>query len=326
MLPLTRRTARSLALCATALSLGGAGVAVAAPPTIFVPQTPAQATVSSGGVKFLAAGQTKKLGRAGHFTFSATCSKVDGQNQATFDVTADTVAALDGNAPAPARTLVNIHTNSDALDMKAPGEFDQVGSASSSTSIAKDGQEVDVFYTDGVNWPAMPGVGGVPGVAGLERLGHGPVLVEVAVGPGVPHDHGTGPVALADHALEVGVVERVVLHLDREALLARVGRGSLRHRPRAQRPVDLEPEVVVEPRGVVLLDHEARVAAPGAGRRLGGVPHARLVRDAAAALVAVPPQSIGHGRAVPGRQESKRRSGRRQPPCGTGRCADGVSR
>jgi hypothetical protein len=50
--------------------------------------------------------------------------------------------------------------------MKAPGEFDQVGSASSSTSIAKDGQEVDVFYTDGVNWPAMPGVGGVPGVAG----------------------------------------------------------------------------------------------------------------------------------------------------------------
>jgi hypothetical protein len=166
MLPLTRRTARQLALCATALSLGGAGVAVAAPPAIFVPQTPAQATVSSGGVKFLAAGQTKKLGRAGHFTFSATCSKVDGQNQVTFDVTADTVAALDGNAPAPARTLVNIHTNSDALDMKAPGEFDQVGSASSSTSIAKDGQEVDVFYTDGVNWPAMPGVGGVPGVAG----------------------------------------------------------------------------------------------------------------------------------------------------------------
>ena len=157
MLPLTRRTARSLALCATALSLGGAGVAVAAPPAIFVPQTPAQATVSSGGVKFLAAGQTKKLGRAGHFTFSATCSKVDGQNQATFDVTADTVAALDGNAPAPARTLVNIHTNSDALDMKAPGEFDQVGSASSSTSIAKDGQEVDVFYNDGVNWPAMGG-------------------------------------------------------------------------------------------------------------------------------------------------------------------------
>jgi hypothetical protein len=32
-----------------------------------------------------------------------------------------------------------------------------VGSASSSTLIAKDGQEVDVFYNDGVNWPAVGG-------------------------------------------------------------------------------------------------------------------------------------------------------------------------
>jgi len=56
-----------------------------------------------------------------------------------------------------AGTKVNIHTNSDALDMKDPGEFDQVGSASDSTQIAKDGQEVDVFYSDGVNWPAVGG-------------------------------------------------------------------------------------------------------------------------------------------------------------------------
>src|SRR3954470_23994785 len=138
------RTVRSIAASAAAVSLTvGAGAAVAndSKPMVQFTQFPAQATVSSAGVKFLNAGQTKLLGRAGHFTFSATCAKVDGQNQVTFDVTADTVAALDGNAPAPARTLVNIHTNSDALDMKAPGEFDQVGSASSSTSIAKDGQE-----------------------------------------------------------------------------------------------------------------------------------------------------------------------------------------
>ena len=37
------------------------------------------------------------------------------------------------------------------------GDFDQVGSASSSTEIAADGQEVDVFYNDGVNWPAGHG-------------------------------------------------------------------------------------------------------------------------------------------------------------------------
>ena len=114
--------------------------------------------VSSGGERFLRAGQTVRLGKVGHVTFSASCMKDDnGQNVATFDVTADTIAALDGNAPAVAGTMVNIHTNSDALDGKDPGEFDQVGSASGSTLIAKDGQEVDVFYNDGVNWPAVAG-------------------------------------------------------------------------------------------------------------------------------------------------------------------------
>jgi hypothetical protein len=70
-------------------------------------------------------------------------------------VVADTTAALDGNAPAGAGNPVNIHMNSDALDGKGMGEFDQVDSASSSTELAADGQEVDVFYNDGVNWPAV---------------------------------------------------------------------------------------------------------------------------------------------------------------------------
>jgi hypothetical protein len=112
--------------------------------------------------KFFHAGHTVVLGKAGHFTFTATCSKVDGQNQVTFDVTADRTADLDGGGPVPAGTKVNIHTNSDALDSTTakplkPGDFDQVGSASSSTEIAADGQEVDVFYNDGVNWPAGHG-------------------------------------------------------------------------------------------------------------------------------------------------------------------------
>lgn len=103
------------------------------------------------------------LGRAGHFTFTSTCSKDgSGQNQVTFDVVADTTAGLDGTPPQAARNKVNIHTNSDALDTSTatplkPGDFDQVGSASSSTEIAADGQEVDVFYNDGVNWPAGTG-------------------------------------------------------------------------------------------------------------------------------------------------------------------------
>jgi hypothetical protein len=117
----------------------------------------------SHGERFFSAGQTVKLGRNGHFTFTATCSKdATGQNQVTFDVTANTTADLDGTGPQPAGTKVNIHTNSDALDTTVdaplkPGDFDQVGSASSSTEIAADGQEADIFYNDGVNWPAGNG-------------------------------------------------------------------------------------------------------------------------------------------------------------------------
>ena len=85
-----------------------------------------------------------------------------GAQQVTFDVTANTTADLDGNGPMPAGTKINIHTDSDAMDSTQddplnPGDFDQVGSASSSTEIAADGQEVDVFYNDGVNWPSGNG-------------------------------------------------------------------------------------------------------------------------------------------------------------------------
>jgi len=111
--------------------------------------------VGSEGEHFLSVGQTVVLGSVGHFTFSSTCSTdANGQNQVTFDVTADTVADLDGNGPMPAGTKINIHTDSDALDGQDPGAFAQVGSASDSTEISADGQEVDVFYNDGVNWPA----------------------------------------------------------------------------------------------------------------------------------------------------------------------------
>jgi hypothetical protein len=115
----------------------------------------------SGGQKFLSIGQSMVLGHAGHFTFSATCtnpSGTPGAQQVTFDVTADTTADLDANGgPQPANTKINIHTNSDALDGLSAGAFDQVGSASDSTEIAADGQEADVFYNDGVNWPAGNG-------------------------------------------------------------------------------------------------------------------------------------------------------------------------
>jgi hypothetical protein len=164
-----------LSLVALFVALGG-GAAVAAtqivnnaahlggqPPSYYLAS---KHFVSSGGEKFLHVGQTKVLGHAGHFTFSSTCSNPSGQpgaQQVTFDVTANTTADMDANGgPQPAGTMINIHTNSDAMDTtsQAPlnaGDFDQVGSASDSTEIAADGQEVDVFYNDGVNWPAGHG-------------------------------------------------------------------------------------------------------------------------------------------------------------------------
>jgi hypothetical protein len=75
----------------------------------------------------------------------------------------NTYAGLDGNAPAaPGGTPQTIHQDSDAMNSTAQnpltaGQFAQVGSASSSTEIAADGQEVDVFYNDGVNWPKADG-------------------------------------------------------------------------------------------------------------------------------------------------------------------------
>jgi hypothetical protein len=115
----------------------------------------------SQGDKFINPRQTVILGQTGHFTFSATCSlDSSGQNQMSFDVTANTIADLDGNGPMPAGTT--IHEDSDALDTTSsnplgPGDFAQVGSASSSTEIAADGEEVDIFYNDGVNWPGGNG-------------------------------------------------------------------------------------------------------------------------------------------------------------------------
>jgi hypothetical protein len=123
--------------------------------------------VTSHGVRFLGVGQKNiVLGHAGHFTFLASCTNPSGQpgaQVASFDVVADTTADMDANGgPRPAGTPINIHMNSDAMDTTADaplnaGDFDQVGSASDSTEIAADGQEVDVFYNDGVNWPAGNG-------------------------------------------------------------------------------------------------------------------------------------------------------------------------
>ena len=76
----------------------------------------------------------------------------------------------------------------------------------------------------------------------------------------VPQHHRAAAIfALGDGAFEVAVVERVVLHLDREALVLRVERDALGHRPGLEDAVELKAQVIVQARRGMLLDDEAGV-------------------------------------------------------------------
>ena len=96
----------------------------------------------------------------------------------------------------------------------------------------------------------------------------GSVGLDRAVPAAVPDDDRAGAVvAWRDHALEVGVLDRVVLDVDGQALLFRAHRRPLRHRPALEHPVHLEAQVVVEAPRRVLLDDEQSAARPGGARR-----------------------------------------------------------
>jgi len=76
--------------------------------------------------------------------------------------------------------------------------------------------------------------------------------------------------ALGDHALEVGILDWVVLDVDGQAALAVADRGALGHRPAREHAVDLEPQVVVEPpRRVLVDDEQVAVGRPAVAERLG---------------------------------------------------------
>ena len=94
------------------------------------------------------------------------------------------------------------------------------------------------------------------------------LLLDELVGAAVPDlDRAGAVVALRDLARERRVVERVILDVHRERALARLEGDALRHRPRGERAVPLEPEVVVEAPRVVALDDEDRLLAPRAASR-----------------------------------------------------------
>ena len=77
------------------------------------------------------------------------------------------------------------------------------------------------------------------------------------VGAAVPDPHLAGAVlSLGDLPFEVAVLQGVVLDVDRQVVAAGVFRDAPGQSPGDEHPVPLQPEVPVQPSGVVLLDDE----------------------------------------------------------------------
>ena len=96
----------------------------------------------------------------------------------------------------------------------------------------------------------------------------------------VPDDDVAAAVlTLRDDALEVEVLDRVVLDMNGHPAHGRVEARALGDRPRDEHAFDLEAEVVMEPGGAVTLDDEPTRSAAGRAGGLGGL------REVALALV-----------------------------------------
>ena len=84
----------------------------------------------------------------------------------------------------------------------------------------------------------------------------------------IPDDHFAGAVLPGwNHALERGIVIRVIFDVHGKALFTRIERRALGNRPRLQDAFAFEPEVIVQLPGGMLLDDEQQRPAPGRGQR-----------------------------------------------------------
>ena len=88
--------------------------------------------------------------------------------------------------------------------------------------------------------------------------------------PAVPHDHGARAViAFRNDPLEVAVLEWVILHVHRKALVGGVRGRALGNRPRLQHPFHFEPQVPMEAGGGVHVNDEQAARCGGRNRRPG---------------------------------------------------------
>ena len=91
-------------------------------------------------------------------------------------------------------------------------------------------------------------------------LGEAAIGVIGFPGAAVPELHGAAAILIVGNgAFEITVIERMVLDLDRKPLVVRIERGPARHRPGFEDAVKLQPEIVMQSRRRMLLDHESPV-------------------------------------------------------------------
>src|SRR5258706_15726354 len=75
--------------------------------------------------------------------------------------------------------------------------------------------------------------------------------------PAVPKLHRAAAIlSLRNGPFEIAVIQRMVFHLDCQPLVVRIERGAARDRPGFKDAVELEPQIVMQPARIMLLDHE----------------------------------------------------------------------
>src|SRR5260221_8782125 len=90
------------------------------------------------------------------------------------------------------------------------------------------------------------------------------VLVVRLPGAVIPEQHRAAAILTPrNDALEIAIVERMVLDMDGKALLAGIEARALGNRPALEDAVELEAEIVMQPRRRMLLDDKAPPAARG---------------------------------------------------------------
>ena len=71
------------------------------------------------------------------------------------------------------------------------------------------------------------------------------------------HDRSRAVIALGNGSFEIEIRNRMILDLHRQPLISRIKRRPLRNGPRLEHAFHLQPEIVVQTGGTMLLHHEA---------------------------------------------------------------------